>query len=273
MKALVKKSVIAASIASAMLFAGAASAATANPFDFINPTTGVKYTADSMTGSYKEVITFNADKTFNVALLFQATAFNSGGSALYGGDTGLSSTYGLYATYNVSGVYSTANNSTTFKFTPGSGDIAVYLDNNSSIYRTGGFTAPTSGAGAYKITGQNLDTLLATGVATDPSDGTLAVGATCGSNGINCGSFGSTTTLDLTKAGSGFFVSPSPFYNLSFQSGVLTSFSTQGTQTIDGTLNVVFQKGAEVPEPASLGLLGLGLLGLGVARRRKQKQA
>jgi hypothetical protein len=98
---------------------------------------------------------------------------------------------------------------------------------------------------------------------------------TCGANGINCGSFGSTTSLALTTAGSSFFVSPNPFYDLSFQSGVLTNYTPiVQTQTIVGTLNVVFQNGpSAVPEPASLGLLGLGLLGLGVARRRKQNQA
>lgn len=270
MKALVKKSVIAASIAAAMMVGGAASAATANPFTVAGNTT---FTATSITGYYNETITFNTNGTFDVALLFTADAFNNNGKSVAAFTSGLSSSYGLYAIYNVSGTYTPqADGTTKFNFTPSSGGISLYKDTDLSSY-SGGYTAPTDGKGVYTVAGESSDTLLATGIAMDPSNGTLdPTGATCGSQGINCGSFGSTTSLTLTAAGSQFFTTPSPFYNMSFQSGVLTSFTATGTQVIPGTLNVVFNT-AEVPEPASLGLLGLGLLGLGIARRRKQNQA
>lgn len=280
MKALVKKSVIAASIAAATMFASTAYAADTteqlNPFT-VKTATGTTFTADEITGSYKEVITFNAGGTFDVALLFQATAFNDAGNALSGFTTGLSSTYGIYATYNVSGTYTTsASGVTSFAFTPNSGGISLYLDPDGSIYSTSGYTLPTTGAGTVAVTNQSQDILLASGMATDPSTGSIDPNAsTCGTNvGNYCGGFGSTTTIALTTAGSNFFVAPNPFYNLSFQSGVLTQFTVGGTQTIKGTLDVIFKSpGSAVPEPASLGLLGLGLLGLGVARRRKQNQA
>ena len=67
--------------------------------------------------------------------------------------------------------------------------------------------------------------------------------------------------------GNKFFVLPSPFYQLSFQSGQLNNFTIGGTQTINGSLDIVFTN--PIPEPATLTLVGLSLLGLAAARKRK----
>ncbi|WP_413018467.1 PEP-CTERM sorting domain-containing protein [Noviherbaspirillum sp. 1P10PC] len=72
----------------------------------------------------------------------------------------------------------------------------------------------------------------------------------------------------MNASGSQYFTAPNPLYNVSFQSGQLNNFSPTGTQTINGSLDVVFNNA--VPEPASVALIGLGLMGLGLSCRLKQ---
>lgn len=253
----VSKTIIACSIAAASMFSSAAFAAPFNEFtvDPIN-STKANFVADKITGNYTEQATFNTDGTFNVSLVWTAGQFvtNGGNTALLPRVTGLGSDYGLYATYTASGTYSVANGITTFNFAANSGSLNLFLED---------FDAETS-------------TLLATGNP-QSGEGTLNPGlSTCSATGgINCGSFGASSTFTLTDAGGDFFVAPNPFYTMTFQSGQLNNFNPTGTQTINGSLDVVFSTlpDGEVPEPASVGLLGLGMLGLYAARRRNKKAA
>ncbi|MBD8544295.1 flocculation-associated PEP-CTERM protein PepA [Oxalobacteraceae sp. CFBP 13708] len=263
-----KKTIVAASIAAASLFSINANAALFNEFSV--SVEGKNFKADKIGGNYVELATFNPDGTFNVSLLWNAGQFITGGGTQNVRNTGLDNDYGIYAIYKASGNYTTTGGATTFNFLPGSGALQMFLDVNNDTDRT----VPTTGSGNFVFTSSGDDRLLATGNALS-GEGTLNPSlSTCGdSNGLNCGSFGSETTFSLTPFGKTIFVAPNPFYNMSFQSGNLNNFTPTGTVEINGGLNVVFSRAAEVPEPASVGLLGLGMLGLYAARRRNKKAA
>lgn len=265
-----KKTIVAASIAAASLFSATASAGV---FE-VNPVgPNVNFEADRIGGTYTEIATFNNNGTFDVSLYFRATSFVNGGTPIEARDTGLGFYYSMYAVYKASGTFANSGSETVFTFLPGTGGLSLMLD---TLGNTQVASNPTSGTGNFTFSSTADDVELASGNALAGRGNLDPTLSTCGSgtgSGINCGSFGSTTTFNLTNEGKNFFVAPNPFYNLSFQSGQLINFPVSGTQVIRGSLDVVFENAAEVPEPASVGLLGLGMLGLYAARRRSKKAA
>jgi hypothetical protein len=275
MKALASRSFITSAVAIAALAASGAHAAVFNPFDVVAPGTGTSthaFTADKITGNYNETVTFHDNNTFDVALYWSAGQFvgNGGQTAYNANETGLGGAYGIYALYKASGTVTKSGSATTFTFDGDGGSLMMYLDRalNTTV------DMPGTADGAFVLGANGDDVLLADGVplsGVGTLDPALSTCVGSGGSGINCGSFGTSTSFGLTGAGKAFFVSPNPFYNLSFQSGHLNNFSPSGTQEINGSLDVVFDNGARpVPEPATLALLGLGLLGVGAVRRKKQ---
>ena len=264
----VSKTILAASIAAASLFAGASAQAAAYPSFTVDPINSAlaDFTAGKITGNYVETAVFGTNNTFTVSLVWTAGQFvaGNGTTALAAGKTGLGVNYGIYATYTASGTVSVVNGITTFTFAPSATDTLKFmLDVNNDNEVSGNSTT-----GVITQTNTGDDIVLATGAPVSGEGKLDPTLSTCGTDGINCGSFGSTTTFNLTSAGKTFFVAPTPFFTMSMQSGQLNNFNPSGTQLINGSLDVVF--GSPIPEPASLGLLGLGLLGLGFVRGRKQ---
>lgn len=277
MKAMFSKSVLAGAVAVASLFAGANAQAQNYPdFTVQKPgTTGTanQFTADKIVSNYIERISFldennDGSGTFTVNLFFDLEGFAKNNGATPLDNTGLNAAYDLYGFYTATGTFApnSTMTGTTFTFLPGAGSsLSLWLDRQNNTMASAG----TDGVMMGDYINRGDDELLATGVGVRGEGNLTPFTENC-LDEIECGSFGSVTTFNLVNQGTRVFIAPSPFYTISLQRGQLNNFPVTGTQIINGSMDITFREPGRVPEPASLGLLGLGLLGLGAARRRKQ---
>jgi hypothetical protein len=216
-------------------------------------------TGDEFKGSYIELIQGDfIASSFTTAGVFQITTIALNGVNVptqIGGFSPLGNNYNLYALFEFSGSLG-LNAAGDITFTPTVGSIAFWADpsqNTTFNEILTGFTTNNAGD----------DVLLA-------STSDLISGAGNGRLGANQGDFAVFfDNLTLTAAGSAYFIDPNPFYMILRADGNFTSF-TPAPAFPTFSSRVTGSGQVQLPEPASLALLGLVAAGLGVFGLRKR---
>ena len=196
--------------------------------------------------------------------------FSLGGVPVPVGTSRMGIDYGLYITFDLVANYS---GGAAFA-TAGSNYNLSAL--NFGMWRDDGFdtaftAAATPGTEAAVAVG-TADVLLGTG--------SLVTGV-AGFDALFGAFLNATTTFTTTAAGDLFYTAPVPFYNLAFSafnntSQGVTIDTPTGCTAGDNDCTIAIKQAIggvdfnQVPEPATLALLGMGLIGVGVSLRKRK---
>ena len=213
---------------------------------------------DKLNGSYVERLTQTGLNTFSAQgfATFSSYLTNDGTTVIASLLNSLESTGGylLRAVFSATGTITGPNT-----FSSNNTSFSLFLDPNQNTTAT--FAALNSGSVTPTLSGNSDDLLLATSLM---GVGTGNLNGPPGAFNIDFSSF------TLSPFGATFFTAPNPFHMNVRVNGdydiVSPVAGDLATRNITGDVSAVFQ---QVPEPSSIGLLGLALVGLAAARRRK----
>jgi hypothetical protein len=223
---------------------------------------GPEFTANNLIVSDFSTVTLSGSTFSDTGYLAVSAVQNAGSTTTPGG---LNSTYGLVFQFTGSGNATAADPTTA----PTSGSFT------SLTYTLYGY----NGTASFDFDSSNMPTTTATGLVA-LGTGTLKSGNVAtfptGDGSTFTPSAAASFTFAAAAGESGFFVSPSPFYNLA-----MTAFTntTSETEPFDGGFRIRQGGGSvnftsAVPEPGTYALLlaGFGAIGLTVRRRSNGTQ-